>query len=461
MKMTFFGAAQTVTGSRTLLEADGRKILIDAGLFQGEKKLRLKNWVHDFKASTLDAIILTHAHIDHSGFLPRLVKEGYNKPIYCSKPTKELCKFMLLDSAKLQEEDAGYANKTGYSHHVPAEPLYTIEDAQKTIRLLEAVEDEQWFSISKNIQFRLFRAGHILGARFIQLSFPTQLGSKTILFSGDLGNNRSALIKNSTDPVDSHNVVIESTYGDRLLPRTDIATPLAEFINKTINRGGIVIIPAFAVGRTQDLLHHIGVLKEKNLIPSNLPVYVDSPMGLEATKAHLKFPKELAMRFGDEGIEGPLNKDDYHCTSSVEESKALLKLTTPHVLIASSGMITGGRIMHHLKKRISDEKNLVLFVGFQAEGTKGRLLIEGEKRLRLHHEEIAVRAEIGKLNHLSAHADAQDIEDWLKKLNQIPEKIFINHGELKSQEALRERLQKIFPSSEILIPELGETFHLT
>ncbi|MBY0518648.1 MAG: MBL fold metallo-hydrolase [Bacteriovoracaceae bacterium] len=460
MKITLYGAAGTVTGSRTLCETSGKKFLVDAGLFQGPKDLRLLNWTAPFKSSTLDGIILTHAHIDHTGLLPRLVKEGYSKPIWCSKGTAALCKFMLLDAAKLQEEDAKYANDSGYSHHKPAEPLYTIKDAEEAIRLLEVVEDEEWFSPFKNISFRFYRAGHILGSRFVQLSYPTSEGAKSIIFTGDLGNGRSRLIKPAQSPPQADCVMLESTYGDRLLPHESPLPELGEIINKVTKRGGILLIPAFAVGRTQDLLEAIGDLQRRGVIDSQLPVYVDSPMARSATKAHLKFPTELLFHTEGSSVQGPLDTDQFRCTESFEESIALQQINTPHILISASGMVTGGRIMHHLKLRLPDPKNGVLFVGYQAQGTKGRVLVSGEKDFRIHHQRIPVAAEIFQLHHFSAHADYQDSMKWLSQMPVAPKKIILNHGEPDALTALKDHLLERWPETEIVIAEQGEEIHL-
>jgi metallo-beta-lactamase family protein len=459
MKITFFGAAQTVTGSRAFCETSGKKFLVDAGLFQGPKELRLRNWTAPFKASTLDAVILTHAHIDHSGLLPRLVKEGFSKPIYCSRPTATLCRFMLLDSAKLQEEDAQYANKSGYSNHKPAEPLYTIKDAEETIKLFKVVEDEEWFQLSKDVSFRFYRAGHILGSRFVQISYPTDNGNKEIIFSGDLGNGRSKLVKPPKTPPQSHTIVLESTYGDRLLPRESNFNGLAEIINKVAKRGGTLLIPAFAVGRAQEVLQAIAELQRQNAI-GDIPVYLDSPMAIEATKAHLKFADELAFHTENSWMESPIDTGMFKATKTYQESMALMNLSEPHIVISASGMATGGRIMHHLKRRLPDPANGVLFVGFQAKGTKGRVLVSGEKDFRIHHQKIDVKAEIFSIRQFSAHADWQDSMDWVSNMPAAPEKIILNHGEPEALEALKIKIKEKFPQTQVDIPEHGETIKI-
>ncbi len=452
MKLTFHGAASTVTGSRTLLESSGKKILIDAGLFQGPKDLRMRNWVTSFKASTLDGVILTHAHIDHSGYLPRLVREGFNKPIWCSQATATLCRFMLLDSAKLQVEDADFANRSGYSNHRPAEPLYTEKDVERTLRLFQIVEDEEWFSISKSLQFRFFRAGHILGSRFVQLAYPTENGSETILFSGDLGNGRSKLIKPPQSPPQSDTVVLESTYGDRLLPREKNLDEFADIINTTSRRGGVIVIPAFAVGRAQEVLQAIAQMQREELI-DKIPVYLDSPMALEATRAHLKYTDEIAFHPEDQWMNHPIDTDMFRALNGFEESIALTQSNQPHIVISASGMVTGGRVMHHLKKRLPDALNAVIFVGFQAQGTKGQLLQSGEKDFRIHHEKVDVLASIHTLQQFSAHADWQDSLDWIKQMPAPPHRIILNHGEKGSLEALRLKIIESFPGVEVTVPE--------
>jgi metallo-beta-lactamase family protein len=456
MKITFHGSAGTVTGSRLLCETSGKKFLIDAGLFQGPKEMRLRNWVTSFKSSTLDGVILTHAHIDHSGFLPRLVKEGFSKSIWCSRPTATLLRFMLLDSAKLQEEDAEYANKSGYSNHKPAEPLYTQKDVETTLRLITIVDDEEWFTLCKNVQFRFFRAGHILGSRFIQLAYPGPEGHKTIIFSGDLGNGRSKLIKPPQSPPQSDVLVLESTYGDRLLPRESRNQDLADIINLVNNRGGVIVIPAFAVGRAQEVMQAIAELQSAKKIPL-IPVFLDSPMAIEATKAHLKYTDELLFHADEDWIKTPIDTDMFRGTATFEESLALTNITQPHIIISASGMVTGGRVMHHLKKRLPNPRNAVVFVGYQAEGTKGRLLVSGEKNFRIHHEKVDVQAEIFSLHNFSAHADWQDSIEWVKKMPQEPARIILNHGEKKSLESLKFKLEKEFPNAQVIIPEHGES----
>ncbi|MCE3013709.1 MAG: MBL fold metallo-hydrolase [Proteobacteria bacterium] len=452
MKLTFHGAAGTVTGSRTLIESSGKKILIDAGLFQGPKELRMRNWTTSFKASTLDGVILTHAHIDHSGFLPRLVKEGFKKPIWCSRPSAALCRFMLLDSAKLQEEDAEYANRSGYSHHRPAEPLYTEKDVERTLKLFEVVDDEEWFSLSKTLQFRFFRAGHILGSRFVQLSYPTEAGQGSILFSGDLGNGRSKLIKPPQSPPQSDILVLESTYGDRLLPRDSSLTEFSDIINTTTRRGGVVVIPAFAVGRAQEILQAIAQMQRESLI-DKIPVYLDSPMALEATKAHLKYTDEIAFHPEDKWMNHPIDTDMFRALNGYEESITLTQTNQPHIVISASGMVTGGRVMHHLKARLPDPKNAVVFVGYQAVGTKGRLLQSGEKDFRIHHEKVSVNASIHTIQQFSAHADWQDSIDWVKQMPVPPKKFILNHGEEGALEALRLKILETFPGTEVIVPE--------
>lgn len=452
MKITFHGAADTVTGSRTLLETSGKKILVDAGLFQGPKNLRLRNWTTSFKSSTLDGVILTHAHIDHSGFLPRLVKEGFSKPIWCSRPTAALCRFMLMDSAKLQEEEADFANRTGYSNHKPAVPLYTQKEVEQTLKLFEIIEDEEWFSISKTLQFRFFRAGHILGSRFVQLSYPTESGQKSIVFSGDLGNGRSNIIKPPQSPPQSDVLMLESTYGDRLLPRDHSNTEFAEIINTTTKRGGVIVIPAFAVGRAQEVLQAIAQMQREKLI-DNIPVYLDSPMALEATKAHLKFTEEISFHAEDSWMKHPIDTGMFRAIAGFEESLALTKTSQPHIVISASGMASGGRVMHHLKARLPDPRNAVVFVGFQAQGTKGRLLQEGETDFRIHHQNVPVQASIHSLRQFSAHADWQDSIEWIKQMPHPPKTFILNHGETKALEALREKLLETFPGSTVEVPE--------
>lgn len=443
MKIRFAGAAETVTGSRNIISYGNRHILIDAGLFQGPKDSRNLNWYPNINAKKIDAIILTHAHIDHTGLVPKLYREGFRGKIYCTKATRDLCEIMLLDSAHLQEEDAHFANKAGYSHHIPALPLYTVEDAKNSLELFVTAERDATITIFHGLTARFTRSGHILGSSFVELSFLLDNDYQTITFSGDLGNGRSKIIKPPCFIQETDYLVIESTYGDRLQSRIDPKISLGEIIKDVARKQGVLVIPAFTVGRTQDLLHLIKLLEEENSIPA-LPVYVDSPMANAANKIFLNHPEEHLLMIENGSLVAPISPSQFTAVTSMEDSKRLMKKDGPMIIITASGMLTGGRVMHHLKERLPDSKNTILFVGFQAINTKGRLLQEGIKTLRIHHEEIPVNAEIKTIEGLSAHADYQDTLDWLAHLRRRPKMIFINHGEKIAAESLKKKIEERF-----------------
>lgn len=461
MKIRFAGAAETVTGSRNLITYHNKTYLVDAGLFQGPKDARKLNWYPDFNPRKIDAIILTHAHIDHSGLIPKLYKEGFRGKIYCTECTFDLCKIMLLDSAHLQEEDAKYANTSGYSYHVPALPLYTVEDATNSLELFHPIKRGEWLQLEYDLSFRFHRAGHILGSSFIEMSYKekNKESNKTILFSGDLGNGRSQIIKPPALPVAADYIVMESTYGDRLQPRSNPKNELAEVVNKVTSRGGVLVIPAFTVGRTQDLLHLFQVLEDEKKIP-DLPIFVDSPMANQANKIFLKHPEEHLLVIDQHNkVVPPINPAQFRAITDVKDSITLTGLDGPMIIITASGMLTGGRVMHHLKSRLPNKRNGVLFVGFQALNTKGRLLQEGLNSLRIHHQEIPVEAEIFTLDGLSAHADYQDILDWLSQVKKPPTQIFLNHGEKEAAKSLKKKIEETF-HYECTIPRHMDEFEL-
>ena len=459
MKLKFFGAAQTVTGSRIQFEHQHFLGLVDCGLFQGPRELRELNWTPQPELLKSECVLLTHAHIDHSGNLPRLYKQGFRKPIYCSKPTKDLLKIMLMDSAKLQEEDAKYANDSKYSHHDPSLPLYTAQDAAGCLELVRDVDWDTWTPLSSSLSFRLVRSGHILGSSYIQLSYTDGKSSRIITFSGDVGGSRSDILREPDPILETDALVIESTYGNRSFAKDDIKVKLASVVNEVYNRGGTLIIPSFAVGRTQDLLLLFQQLKKKNLIP-NIPVYLDSPMAHEVTALYLKYLTELKMTVDIHEIEEALNKAVFKHVLSPDESMLLCMSTEPKVIISASGMIQGGRVLHHLKAKLPDPKSGVLFVGFQAHGTKGRLLKEGLNRIRIHHRMVDVEAQIYSIDGLSAHADANELLDWMRRIHVPPKNTIINHGELESSEALKYSIQTDLGWKSVCIPKMEDTINL-
>lgn len=458
MKIRFLGAAKNVTGSRTIVSFANKHILVDAGLFQGAKDARELNWYPNINAKKLDIVLITHAHIDHSGLIPKLWKDGYRGPILCTEATRDLLEIMLLDSAHLQEEDAEFANKTGYSNHSPALPLYTTEDAKASLELLKTVTVNKWIEILPEISVRFNRAGHILGSSFIELNYKDGQELKTLTFSGDLGNGRSRVIRPPSILKETDFLVLESTYGDRLQPRDGVEEYLKEVINKVFERKGILVIPAFTVGRTQEILYYLQKLEKEKLIPE-IPTFVDSPMANSANKIYLKHREEHQLEVEGDKIVPPLCTHCFYGITDVMDSIALVNKEDPMIVITASGMLTGGRVMHHLKKRLPHAKNAVLFTGFQAEGTKGALLQQGIKTLRIHHEEIEVNAEIFTLEGLSAHADYQDILEWLKNLVKKPKAVFINHGTKKSATALKEKIEEQF-KFKVIIPDYMEEFDL-
>lgn len=455
-KLKFIGAAQTVTGSRTLVQYNNSQYLVDCGLFQGPSEIRERNWEHRNNADNIKAILLTHAHIDHSGYIPRIVNEGFRGPIYCSHATSDLCRILLPDSGYLQEEDAAFANMKKYSRHAPALPLYTEADAMRSLEYLRPIGMDKWIELEKGLSFRLVRAGHILGSSYVQLAYETPIGSRIMTFSGDLGNGRSLLLKEPVIVSETDELILESTYGDRMQSRKDPLAELKDVINKVLSRGGTLVIPAFAVGRTQELLYMIHLLEEAGQIDKH-KVYLDSPMAQDATELYGRYPDELRPELTRTHMTSPMTSAQFIAVRSSDESMLLCMSDEPKIVISAAGMLTGGRIMHHLKSKLPGAKNGVLFVGYQVEGTKGYLLKNGLTSIRIHHQAVDVEAEIFSMDHLSAHADSEDIMAWVKAMSKKPKKIYLNHGEKSGLEALRYRLQHEL-GLEAIIPKPGEEF---
>ncbi|MDH5580337.1 MAG: MBL fold metallo-hydrolase [Bdellovibrionales bacterium] len=458
MKLTFLGAAQGVTGSKTLLELEHENYLIDYGLFQGGSKVRAMDWNVFQRVNDITAIFLTHAHIDHSGLLPRLASQGYEGKIYSTPETFELCKILLMDSAKIHQEDAEYANKKKFSRHSPALPLYTEKDAEKILSQFETVEFNQATEISPHLTIEFFWAGHILGASFLKLTIQTDNGPKKIVFSGDIGHDRNVLLKKPSLLCECDFLVLESTYGDRLHPRTSPENVLELFLRTILKRDGVAVIPSFSVGRTQDILYLIKKLIDKGLIPS-VPVYLDSPL---SRKANSIFKRNLDENFikADVLTEKSIFPSTLMEIETVRDSKNLNELKSQAMIIVSaSGMLDGGRVVHHVKSRIEDKKNGIIFVGYQPEGTKGRILINGEKKLRLHKEDFRVEADIFYVDALSAHADYLDTIGWLKESKINPRLIILNHGEHRSLSNLKTLLESEF-DYKVTIADFNESFTL-
>ena len=440
--LTFLGATGTVTGSKYLLEAGGERLMIDCGLFQGEKELRLRNWDPlPIPPSSIQWLVLTHAHLDHTGYIPRLMKDGFRGQIYASPATVDLSKLVLPDSGHLQEEDAAYANKKGFSKHDPALPLYTHDEAVKSLESFRAIDESKPLELSSHFTLRCFSAGHILGARMIEVTVRENGSVKRILFSGDLGRFPQLILREPVVPEDGFDyMLLESTYGDRLHPRDDVGARLASIVEGTAQRGGTVVIPSFAVGRTQELLYLFRELIELGRMHS-LPIHVDSPMAIDVTDLYRRHEEDHDLQteaLEAQGIK-PFSPPDVHFDRSVEDSKALNDARYPMVIISASGMATGGRVVHHLERCLPDHRNTILFVGFQAAGTRGRLIQAGQP-VKMHGQYVHIRARIESLEHLSGHADYGEILGWLRKFHKPPGKTFLVHGEPKAAESLRQKV---------------------
>lgn len=448
MKLHFLGATGTVTGSKYLIEDGSSRILVDCGLFQGYKHLRKRNWApFPVDPASIDSVVITHAHLDHTGYLPLLVKNGFDGPIYATAATAALAGILLPDSGRIQEEDAEWANKKGYSKHEPALPLYTEADALASLTRFAPIDFHHDVGAGEGISFRYLRAGHILGAAMVQLrSATTSLG-----FTGDLGRPDDPVIPPPESGLDVEHLVCESTYGNRLHDRQDVRVELEDIIKKTAERDGIVLIPSFAVGRAQTVLFLIHDLMEQGRIP-RIPVYLNSPMAVETTDLYLRFPHDH--RLGQAEI--AQIERDIHLVRSVEESKELNHLQGPAVIVSASGMLTGGRVLHHLMFMAPDPRNTLVLVGYQAGGTRGRRILDGETKVKVHGEWIPINCQVEDIGGLSAHADADDIITWLGTLKRPPQTMFLTHGEPDSAEALRLRVQQEL-GWQAETPVLGET----
>jgi len=440
-KIAFYGAAQTVTGSKFLLEAGKARVLVDCGLFQGVKRLRELNWLPTpFDVNPLNAIVLTHAHLDHTGYLPRVVKQGYDGPIICTSSTRQLTEIILFDSAHLQESDAEYANRKGFSKHKPALPLYDNRDVQRTIKLFQEQRRDAWFSPAEPIWMRYHDAGHLLGSNLIEVEIRDRTPPLRIVFSGDVGRYDGPLYHDPVPPPDCDYLICESTYGDRDHPDASILDAMEAVVHRTVERGGVMLIAAFAVGRAQQLIYLLQVLRSKGRIP-HLPIYLDSPMACDATGIYRQHQEDHDLSEGELDPAHPvLDGPDVHLCRTTEESKALNHVRGPAVIISSSGMMTAGRIVHHLKQRLPSSENTVVLGGFMAEGTRGRLLQDGARWIRMHGQDVKVRAAIESIPGLSGHADRSDLIRWLRPLTK-PKGVFLVHGEPRSAEALARTLR--------------------
>ena len=432
-RISFLGAADTVTGSKYLVETGNARILVDCGLFQGVKALRERNWsAPPVDPARLDAIVLTHAHIDHTGYLPRLCNDGFRGRVYCTTGTQDLLRILLPDSGHLQEEAARHAGKHGYSRHRPALPLYTEEDARACLRLVEAIEFARDFEPAPGISARFSRAGHILGSACLGLRTATE----TIAFSGDVGRPEDPIMRPPDALPLADYVVVESTYGDRRHPQEAVPDALGRLVRETAERGGTIVVPAFAVGRAQHLLHLLAELRRENRIPA-LPVFLDSPMAINASDIFCRHKDDHRLSEGQ--CHAMCELASY--TRTADESKAIDRRSGPMIVISASGMATGGRILHHLRRFLPDPRNAVLLVGFQAAGTRGRSLHDGADELKIHGQYVKVRARVVQVQGLSAHADYAELLEWLRKSGVSPRRAFVTHGEPAAADALRRRLR--------------------
>ena len=450
--ITFLGGADTVTGSKYLVQHGKHRLLVDCGLFQGYKQLRLRNWNPlPVAPNQIDAIVLTHAHLDHSGYLPLLAREGFSGHIHATPGTRDLCGILLPDSGHIQEEDAAFANRHGFSKHAPALPLYTRQDALDCLPLIKTTEFAHTFQPIPGWRATFLRAGHILGAASLLL----EVAGRRILFSGDLGRTDDLIMNPPDHAPAADTVLIESTYGDRDHPKEDLLAELGPALRRLAARGGVAVVPVFAVGRAQALLHAIAELKVRGEVPGSLPVFLDSPMAIHTT--HLLDHHQEEFRLNSKQIRA-LTK----CATMVntpDESKALAKRHGPMVILAASGMATGGRVLHHLALHAGNHRNMIILTGFQAPGTRGATLSSGAPSVRIHGHDVAVNAEVVQLQSASAHADARQLLAWLKTMPESPAQVYVVHGEMGPSDELRKRIKHEL-GWRAMVPEHGSTWPL-
>lgn len=453
-QLTFLGAAQTVTGSKYLLEVGASRVLVDAGLFQGPRELRRRNWDPlPVEPASIDAVVLTHAHLDHSGYLPRLVAAGFKGRIFSTPATQELCRIILPDAGRIQEEDARQANKHGYSRHQPAEPLFSEADAFRALQRFQPLSYERTLRVASGVDIEFLDAGHLLGSAFVRATVAND-GGRTILFGGDLGRYSRPILPDPTPVGEADILLLEATYGDRRHPPDDGGEAFAVIIQDTIKRGGRLIIPAFAIGRVEEVLYWIRYLEGKRRIGVH-PVYLDSPMANEALRYYRQRSGSLDqdMRANAE----PTGR--FTAVASPQQSKDLMKADFPCIVISSSGMATGGRVLHHLKFGLADPRNTVLFVGYQSEGTRGRQLLDGAQQVKIHGQLVPVGARIEKLDSMSAHADSSEIHRWLSGFASPPSTTFLVHGEPGPLHTLKDAIENAFGWN-VRIPAYRESIEL-
>jgi metallo-beta-lactamase family protein len=467
--LAFHGAARTVTGSKYVLESNGRRVLIDCGQFQGRKDLRLLNWeALPFDPRGLDAVVLTHAHIDHSGLLPRLVTHGYEGRVYCTPGTLDLCRLVLPDAGRIQEEDARQANKHGYTRHHPAKPLFTEADAFRVVTQLQPIGYDRPIDIAPGISIEFIPAGHLLGSAYVRMRIKEARESKepgsdgsalTVLFGGDLGRYDRPILPDPRPVEHADVLLVESTYGNRVHPADDDGEALAAVIRETTARKGKVIIPSFAIGRVEEVLYWVKKLETSGRIPVT-PVYVDSPMAQEALTYYGQRLDELDAELGQQGRDVRLFATKrFTVTRSGMESKQLTASSLPSIVISASGMATGGRVLHHLAKALPDPRNTVVFVGFQAEGTRGRALVDGAPTVKIHGRELPVAATIARLDGMSAHADQSELLRWLGYFTSPPKVTYLVHGEIPAMTTLKQAIEQKLGWN-VSMPAMNETVTL-
>lgn len=457
-RLTFLGAAGTVTGSRHLLETHGKKLLIDCGLFQGTKANRLKNWdVFPVDPASIDCVLLTHAHVDHIGYLPRLVKDGFRGPIFCTDATAQLARILLLDTAHLQEEEARWANKRGYSKHRPALPLFSRDDAEHVLPLLKPLSYGTHFEPAPGVRGKFRDVGHILGAAFLDLKTVQSRRERKIVFTGDVGRPTDILLRPPAQPYNVDYLVMESTYGDRLHEHGEPIDHVAAAIERGLARGGVVLVPAFAVGRSQMLLYVLRQLQDSGRLGADVKIFLDSPMAVEALEVHKRNISDLNLTCRSEFLHGVDLFRPRNLTLSVSrlDSQAINKVKSNAIIISSSGMMAGGRVLHHLAERLPDERNTVLVIGYQAEGTRGRALVDGRESIRMFGGEVPVKAHLERIEGFSGHADYEEMMAWLYGFNRDPERVFLVHGEGNASMAFGEKIRRQF-KWDVSVPAEGD-----
>lgn len=450
VNITFLGGTGTVTGSKYLVQHGGKQLLVDCGLFQGFKQLRLRNWnPMPTDAADVDAVILTHAHLDHSGYLPLMYRQGFRGRVHATAATCDLCAILLPDSGHIQEEDAAFLNRHGYSKHTPAMPLYGKHDALVSLNLLHPESLGRTFSPIPGWKATFYPAGHILGAASVLL----EVAGRRILFSGDLGRPDDLLMKPPAPPPSADTVLIESTYGNREHPQENVLAELAPALKRVAGRGGVAVVPVFAVGRAQALLYAIAQLKARGEIPHSLPIFLDSPMAVHTTELYHRHPDAHKLS----GSDLQALKHVATMVETPEQSKALAKRHGPMVILAASGMATGGRVLHHLAHYLPDHRNMVILTGYQAPGTRGDTLASGGSVVRIHSQEVQVQAEVVQLQSSSAHADAQQLLGWLQQMPEVPGQVYVVHGEPEASDTLRQKIEHTL-GWRAVVPEHGSTW---